>query len=303
MQQCLLGYLASKLVTSSLSVLVYLAMIGVPGAFIVGGLQLANISWATLAWVLALGMIGTQLLGATLGAVVPSPRSVGYVSLPLLGLGGGLRHLLPDYCHARLAPGDRSGLPGVLARPRDALRAAAGGRGQRRNRRVVAFSPDGRRPRRLGARRPDHRTIGAETDGPTRVWITRRRATPTSAAQGQMTTSRHDDHAARISIQISDRESRLAEASPRQHPQAGSARSRRAGRPRWGPAARSAVTGSRRRPPGDVGVERGRAVDGDEHDGHDRCGGCAAGPGRSRTIKRCGLLVGSPPGAPAAARG
>jgi ABC-2 type transport system permease protein len=82
----ILGYLASKLVTSSLSVLVYLAMIGVPGAFIVGGLQLANISWATLAWVLALGMIGTQLLGATLGALVPSPRSVGYVSLPLLGL-------------------------------------------------------------------------------------------------------------------------------------------------------------------------------------------------------------------------
>jgi ABC-2 type transport system permease protein len=82
----ILGYLASKLVTSSLSVLVYLAMIGVPGAFIVGGLQLANISWATPG------------LGARPRhdrhpaprrhpwAVVPSPRSVGYVSLPLLGL-------------------------------------------------------------------------------------------------------------------------------------------------------------------------------------------------------------------------
>jgi ABC-2 type transport system permease protein len=80
------GYLAGKLLASSLSVLVYLAMIGIPGAFITGGLHLADISWGTLAWVLILGMAGTQLLGAALGALVPSPRSVGYVSLPLLGL-------------------------------------------------------------------------------------------------------------------------------------------------------------------------------------------------------------------------
>lgn len=80
------GYLAGKLVTSSLSVLIYLAMIGVPGAFITGGLHPADISWGRLAWVLILGMTGTQLLGAALGALVPSPRSVGYVALPLLGL-------------------------------------------------------------------------------------------------------------------------------------------------------------------------------------------------------------------------
>jgi len=80
------GYLAGKLLASSLSVLVYLAMIGVPGALITGGLHLADVSWGTLAWVLILGMAGTQLLGAGLGALVPSPRSAGYVSLPLLGL-------------------------------------------------------------------------------------------------------------------------------------------------------------------------------------------------------------------------
>lgn len=80
------GYLAGKLLTSSLSVLVYLAMIGVPGAFITGGLHPAGISWARLAWVLVLGMAGTQLLGAALGALVPGPRSTGYVALPLLGL-------------------------------------------------------------------------------------------------------------------------------------------------------------------------------------------------------------------------
>jgi ABC-2 type transport system permease protein len=80
------GYLAGKLVTSSLSVLIYLVIISVPGAFITGGLRLADVSWARLAWVLLLGMAGTQLLGAALGGLVPSPRSAGYVSLPLLGL-------------------------------------------------------------------------------------------------------------------------------------------------------------------------------------------------------------------------
>jgi ABC-2 type transport system permease protein len=80
------GYLAGKLVTSSLSVLVYLVVIAVPGAFITGGPRLASVSWATLGWVLILGLASTQLLGATLGALVPSPRGVGYVSMPLLGL-------------------------------------------------------------------------------------------------------------------------------------------------------------------------------------------------------------------------
>jgi ABC-2 type transport system permease protein len=80
------GYLTGRLATSSLSVLVYLVMIGVPGAFIVGGPRPGTISWATLAWVLTLGMIGTQLLGATLGAILPSQRSAGYVALPLLAL-------------------------------------------------------------------------------------------------------------------------------------------------------------------------------------------------------------------------
>jgi ABC-2 type transport system permease protein len=80
------GYLTGKLITSSLSVLIYLAMIGVPGAFITGGLNPGDISWGGLAWVLTLGLAATQLLGAALGALVPSPRSAGYVSLPLLGL-------------------------------------------------------------------------------------------------------------------------------------------------------------------------------------------------------------------------
>ncbi len=82
------GYLTARLVTSSLTVLVYLVVIAVPGAIIVGGVRLADISWATLAWVLILGMTSTQVLGAILGALVPSPRSAGYVAMPLLALVG-----------------------------------------------------------------------------------------------------------------------------------------------------------------------------------------------------------------------
>jgi ABC-2 type transport system permease protein len=80
------GYLTGKLVTSSLSVLVYLTMIGIPGALITGVPRPADVSWAMLAMVLILGLAATQLLGAALGALVPSPRGAGYVALPLLGL-------------------------------------------------------------------------------------------------------------------------------------------------------------------------------------------------------------------------
>jgi len=39
-----------------------------------------------LAWVLILGFVATQLIGAILGALISSPRSTGYVSLLVLGL-------------------------------------------------------------------------------------------------------------------------------------------------------------------------------------------------------------------------
>ena len=81
------GYLIGKLVTLSGTVLVYLAILLIPGLLIVDGLDIAGIgSWLTLAWVLLLGLAATQSIGAMLGALISSPRGAGYISLPVMGL-------------------------------------------------------------------------------------------------------------------------------------------------------------------------------------------------------------------------
>jgi ABC-2 type transport system permease protein len=81
------GYLIGKLVTVSGSILAYLAILLFPGWFIVGGLDIGGThTWLTLAWVLTLGFVATQSIGAILGALISSPRSAGYLSILMLGL-------------------------------------------------------------------------------------------------------------------------------------------------------------------------------------------------------------------------
>jgi ABC-2 type transport system permease protein len=81
------AYLIGKLVTVSGTILAYLAILLLPGLVIVDGLQVGSIgSWLTLAWVLLLGLVATQSIGAMLGALISSPRGAGYISLPIIGL-------------------------------------------------------------------------------------------------------------------------------------------------------------------------------------------------------------------------
>jgi len=81
------GYLVGKIVTVSGTILAYLTIILIPGWFIVGGLDISSIqSWLTLAWVLILGLVATQPIGAILGSLISSPRAAGYISLLVLGL-------------------------------------------------------------------------------------------------------------------------------------------------------------------------------------------------------------------------
>lgn len=81
------GYLIGKLVTVSGTILAYLAIILIPGLFIVHGLNISSIhAWLTLAWVLVLGLVSTQTLGAIVGALISSPRAAGYISFPVIGL-------------------------------------------------------------------------------------------------------------------------------------------------------------------------------------------------------------------------
>ena len=81
------AYLVGKLVQISATILAYLAIILIPGVFLVSGLEIADpTSWITFAWVLLLGLVATQTIGAMLGSVVSTPRGAGYLSLPVLGL-------------------------------------------------------------------------------------------------------------------------------------------------------------------------------------------------------------------------
>lgn len=81
------GYFIGKLVTVSGAVLAYVTIILVPGLFIVEGLDIGSIgSWLTLAWVLLLGLVATQPVGAVLGSLIATPRGAAYLSLPVMGL-------------------------------------------------------------------------------------------------------------------------------------------------------------------------------------------------------------------------
>ncbi|GAA2432255.1 ABC transporter permease [Actinomadura vinacea] len=81
------GYFIGKLVTVSGTILAYLVILLVPGLLIFDGLEYGNVgTWLTLAWVLLLGLVATQSIGAALGALISSPRGSGYMSLPVMGL-------------------------------------------------------------------------------------------------------------------------------------------------------------------------------------------------------------------------
>ncbi|MFG1605282.1 ABC transporter permease [Actinoplanes sp. NPDC049265] len=77
------GYLIGKLVTVSATVLAYLTILLAPGLILFSGL---TVQWPTLIWVVALGLIATQTIGAVLGSLISSSRGAGVLSLPVLAL-------------------------------------------------------------------------------------------------------------------------------------------------------------------------------------------------------------------------
>jgi ABC-2 type transport system permease protein len=81
------AYLIGKIVTVSGTILAYLAILLIPGLLIVSGLTVTSLhAWFTMAWVLILGFVATQPIGAILGSLISSPRSAGYLSLLVMGL-------------------------------------------------------------------------------------------------------------------------------------------------------------------------------------------------------------------------
>jgi ABC-2 type transport system permease protein len=83
----MLGYLIGKIISVSGGLLADLAILLIPGMFLVSGLALGSAgSWLTLVWVLVLGLVASLPVGAVLGSVFTSARSQGLITLPVLAL-------------------------------------------------------------------------------------------------------------------------------------------------------------------------------------------------------------------------
>lgn len=82
----MVSYLIGKVVSVAGGLLVDLAILLIPGLFLVDGLALGSASWFTLVWVLLLGLVATLPIGAVLGSVFTSARSQGLIQLPMLAL-------------------------------------------------------------------------------------------------------------------------------------------------------------------------------------------------------------------------
>lgn len=85
----MLGYLVGKIFAVSGSVVAGMVLLLVPGALLLDGLALDEVGgWLTLAWVVVLGLVASLPIGAIIGSVVDSPRSIGLIMLPMIGLIG-----------------------------------------------------------------------------------------------------------------------------------------------------------------------------------------------------------------------
>jgi ABC-2 type transport system permease protein len=82
----MLGYLVGKIVTVSGMLLVSLILQLVPGLFLFNGLEVGLGSWLTFAWVVLIGLVACLPIGAIVGSLFSTPRSMGLIMLPIFGL-------------------------------------------------------------------------------------------------------------------------------------------------------------------------------------------------------------------------
>jgi ABC-2 type transport system permease protein len=80
------GYLVGKIVLTSGMMLIGFLLTLIPGLFLFTGLDVQASSWLTLIWVVLLGLIATLPIGAIIGSLISDPRSMGLITLPIMGL-------------------------------------------------------------------------------------------------------------------------------------------------------------------------------------------------------------------------
>jgi ABC-2 type transport system permease protein len=84
----MLGYLVGKTTALSLSQVTSIVLVLVPCLFLFDALAPDGVwSYLHLVWVLVLGLVATLPLGAALGSLTSSPRSIALITLPIMGMG------------------------------------------------------------------------------------------------------------------------------------------------------------------------------------------------------------------------
>jgi ABC-2 type transport system permease protein len=83
----MVGHLVGKIVMVSGTALVSMALPFAVGVFLVDGVaRQGGAALLTLVWVVPLGLMATLPVGAVIGSLVSSPRTVGLLTLPVMGL-------------------------------------------------------------------------------------------------------------------------------------------------------------------------------------------------------------------------
>ena len=82
----MLGYLIGKVVLVGGMCAIGFVLQLVPGLFIVDGLHVGPTGWLTLLWLVPLAFVATMPLGAVIGSLFESPRNMGLIMLPIIGL-------------------------------------------------------------------------------------------------------------------------------------------------------------------------------------------------------------------------
>jgi ABC-2 type transport system permease protein len=84
----MLGYLVGKTTALSMAQVTSIVLVLVPCLFLFSELAPDGVwSFLNLLWVLALGLVATLPLGAALGSLTNSPRSIALITLPIMGMG------------------------------------------------------------------------------------------------------------------------------------------------------------------------------------------------------------------------
>jgi ABC-2 type transport system permease protein len=80
------GYLVGKIVLVGGMTLIGFVLQLVPSLFIVEGLRVDATGWLILMLLVPVGFVATMPLGAVIGSVLDSPRNLGLIMLPIIGL-------------------------------------------------------------------------------------------------------------------------------------------------------------------------------------------------------------------------